>query len=213
MVLSTAQPRTRNKTQNTAQMFCRGRWRRRCGRQTREHFREQLRRRANRPLEVRHSLTAERRTAVLRRFMELVGLEPATSWVRSRRSQPESGLTNGFPGLRVGSPNTFPNSLQPVSSETTFGLPDERGSRNDVPSRRRSRIRVPSLPSTRSSRRAPEVTPARQQPRLCGNSTSEPAQAAQTGLSTSYVTTVRRSQTVASLFSTVSLPGLRTSGL
>jgi hypothetical protein len=47
--------------------------------------------------------------------MELAGLEPATSWVRSRRSLwPKFGLFSCFSDLRAGSPNTFPNSLQPV---------------------------------------------------------------------------------------------------
>jgi hypothetical protein len=32
----------------------------------------------------------------------------------SALSGPEFGLTSGFPSLRVSSPNTFPNTLQPV---------------------------------------------------------------------------------------------------
>jgi len=32
----------------------------------------------------------------------------------SALSGPAFGLSSGFPSLRVGSPNTFPNTLQPI---------------------------------------------------------------------------------------------------
>jgi hypothetical protein len=47
--------------------------------------------------------------------MELAGLEPADLLgAISALPGPEFGLTSGFPTLRVSSPNTFPNTLQPV---------------------------------------------------------------------------------------------------
>jgi hypothetical protein len=78
--------------------------------------------------------------------MELAGLEPATSWVRSALSWPKFGLSSCFPGLRAGSPNTFPNSLQPVLQYGNAAVADEQNNRNAGLSRRRSRVRVPSLP-------------------------------------------------------------------
>jgi hypothetical protein len=44
--------------------------------------------------------------------MELAGLEPATSWVRSRRSLPEFGFTRGFPSLPSVPPTSSPKFLQ-----------------------------------------------------------------------------------------------------
>jgi hypothetical protein len=57
-----------------------------------------------------------KKTADLRRFlMELAGLEPATSWVRSNRlSGREPPYLQHISGERLECPNTFPNILQPV---------------------------------------------------------------------------------------------------
>jgi hypothetical protein len=55
------------------------------------------------------------KNALLQVLMELAGLEPATSWVRSRRSLARNlAWLGSFSNLRAGSPNTFPKSLQPV---------------------------------------------------------------------------------------------------
>jgi hypothetical protein len=58
---------------------------------------------------------------------------------------PDFGLTSGFPSVRVGFPNTFPNSLRPVLQYDN-AVVDETGSGKSGLSRRRSRVQVPSLP-------------------------------------------------------------------
>jgi hypothetical protein len=98
---------------------------------------------------------SNKKTADFRRFYgasrtrtgDLLGAISALFW-------PEFGLTSGFPSLLVSSPNTFPTLSSPFSSGTTpttgerAGRPEGAGGdRNAGLSRRRSRVRVPSLPS------------------------------------------------------------------
>jgi hypothetical protein len=57
--------------------------------------------------------------------------KPATSWVRSLRSPSLIfGLASSFPSLRVGSPNTFPNSLRHVLQYDNVRVADEGSGRN-----------------------------------------------------------------------------------
>jgi hypothetical protein len=48
-------------------------------------------------------------------FMELAGLEPATSWVRSRQCRSiREGMVEPFWTFPAARPNSFPNNLRPV---------------------------------------------------------------------------------------------------
>ena len=64
----------------------------------------------------------------------------------SAHSRPEFGLVRRFQSVRIGSPNIFPNTCKAFSSRTTPPLA-RAGDRNAGQSRRRSRVRAPSLPS------------------------------------------------------------------
>jgi hypothetical protein len=78
-----------------------------------------------------------KKTTALRRFsMQLAGLEPATSWVRSRRSWPKFGSITFVPSQRAGSPNTFPKTLQPVLQYDNARVAHEGSGRNSGLSRR-----------------------------------------------------------------------------
>jgi hypothetical protein len=80
--------------------------------------------------------------------MELAGLEPATSWVRSRRSLARNtAWLGGFLRHRTTPPTSSPTLRSPFSSRTTPTSGDRAGDRNAGLSRRRSRVRVPSLRS------------------------------------------------------------------
>jgi hypothetical protein len=60
-------------------------------------------------------LCGQQKASISGAFMELAGLEPATSWARSRRSlSPKSGLVRQFLPPKDDSPNTFPNTLSAV---------------------------------------------------------------------------------------------------
>jgi hypothetical protein len=73
------------------------------------------------------ALSPKTKTANLQRFfMELAGLEPATSWVRSRRSLVRNlAWLGGFSRHRTSAPTASPTICSPFSCRTTLAVAAE----------------------------------------------------------------------------------------
>jgi hypothetical protein len=103
------------------------------------------------------------KTADFRRFlMELAGLEPATSWVRSPRCTKRfSALLSRFPAQGAVSPNSFPNNAQPVlHSDNAVPGEHDTGPRCQVlRPRRASLVMLAPRRAASSASAAPEEMP------------------------------------------------------